>query len=550
MFPKAGLDVLYIINAFLRRFWFVAIPFFLIFLAVIVYCIQAPRVYKATTIILVEPQKVPGEYVSSTVTIDLDSRLRTITPQINSRTRLEKIIRELDLYENIRARSTMTDAVQAFRRDIDVDLIHDRHAFEVSVVGRDPVKVMNATNTIADLFIQDNLKLREAQAAGTTRFLERELGRIQESLKQKEDALRKFKEQYRGSLPEDMDRNYAMMAHLQQQADSISLTIQQTKDRKILLETQLANLRMAAQAGSARAGSYALGTTPGGADSAPPTGEAPTLEDLRNTLASLQTRYSDRHPDVIKAKSAIEKMEKALAAEQAAAQEVPAPERPEVEEPAAPPVPPPVQGASPLSAQIAELSAQVLAAERELQELKNKHRDIELEMDQYQFNIERAPKIEQMLLDLTRDYDDIQENYGSLLDKQFQATLAENLEMAQQGEQFTILDRAERPDRPYKPQTMRLLQLGFLAALAGGLGLALVFEYLDPSFYSAKDMEATVQLPALISTPVILTSRDRILIVAKRALSAVVLASMTVVLAYALYYLLKVVPAAHRLATS
>lgn len=547
MLPKAGLDLQYVINALQRRFWVVAIPFFLIFLGVIVYCVQAPRVYKATTVILVEPQKVPGEYVSSTVTIDLDSRLRTITPQINSRTRLERIINDLDLYSTIRSTATMTDAVQTFRKNIDVKLSHDRHAFEVSFQGPDPARVMDATNTIADLFIQDNLKLREDQAAGTTRFLDRELGKVQETLKKKEEALRKFKEEYRGSLPEDMDRNYAMMAHLQQQADSTGTTIQQTKDRKILMDAQLANLRRAMQSGSSRVGAYGLGATgPGGVD-AGPGGEAPTLEDLRNELKALKARYSDKHPDVIKLETTIAKMEKAL---EAAQPDGPSPAGPDGRGTTAPVPAQPLHGTSLLSSQVTELTAQVLAANGELLELMKKHAEIEREMQIYQFNIERAPKIEQMLLDLTRDYDEIQANYGSLLDKKFQATLSENLEMAQQGEQFTILDRAQLPERPSKPQTGKLLQLGFLFALAGGFCLALVFEYLDPSFFCTKDLEAGLQLPVLTSTPVIMTETDLKWVMVKRAVSAVALVSMAAILAFALYYLLRIAPMAQRLSIS
>jgi len=259
-------------------------------------------------------------------------------------------------------------------------------------------------------------------------------------------------------------------------------------------------------------------------------------------LNALKARYSDQHPDVIKAEATIAKMEKALEAAQPAAGSGGGSER------TAPVPAQPLQGASLFASQVTELTAQVLAADGELLELIRKHGEIEREMQIYQFNIERAPKIEQMLLDLTRDYDEIQANYGGLLEKKFQATLSENLEMAQQGEQFTILDRAQLPEKPFKPQTERLLQLGFLFALAAGFGLALVFEYLDPSFFCTKDLEANLQLPVLTSTPVIMTGEDRRWVLARRAASAVVLVSMTAVLAFALYYLLRIAPVATRLA--
>jgi len=177
--PKDGIDLAYVKGALKRRSWYIVFPFFAVSLAAIVYCIVASRSYKAQTVILIEPQKVPGEYVSATVTVDLSARLRTITQQIKSRTRLEGIIKQYDLYGDILADATMTDAVEAFRENIEVNVRGGHYAFEVSFQGNDPVKVRDVTNTLAHLFIESNLKLREAQATGTTKFLDRELERLQ-----------------------------------------------------------------------------------------------------------------------------------------------------------------------------------------------------------------------------------------------------------------------------------------------------------------------------------------------------------------------------------
>lgn len=532
MIPKEGLDLTYIREALQRRFWLVAVPFFLVFLIIILYCIFAPRVFRAETVILVEPQKVPGEFVSSTVTIDLNSRLRTITQQIKSRTRLEKIINDYDLYPQVRASATMTDAVSIFGQNIEVNVRGGRHAFHVAFEGRDPVKVRDVTNTIANLFIEDNLKLREAQAAGTTIFLDRELQRLQDILEQKETSIREFKEEYRGFLPEDMNQNYTMMAHLQRQLGSLNTTVQQTKDRKILLTTQLNNLRrMEAEFGTFEAGGGDI--LDSGSDETAPVErwESSDVLQLRAELRKLKARYSEKHPDVMKVQAMIDK----LVAEE------PLP-REDFGEEFGSETYEAVDDSSLFAAQIEDMKAQVLMTNRELAKLLGQQQKTERELAMYQSRIESSPKIEQMLGDLRRGYDQVEGNYSSMLDKKFKAKLSENLEIAQQGEQFTILDHAKLPDKPYKPKARKVLLLGFFAALAGGLGLALLAEYLDRSFFMSKDVERTLQLPVLVSVPVILTDKDREKIILRRAVSAGALVSMMSVLLVALYLLWRLDP--------
>lgn len=541
MIPKDGINLQYLKGAFFRRFWYVVLPFFLFSLATIVYCIIAPRVYKAETLILVEVQKVPGEYVRSTVTTDLTDRLRSITQQIKSRTRLEGIINKYDLYPDIRADATMTDAVKAFRENIEINVRGGRSAFEVSFQGRDRVKVRNITDTIANLFIEDNLKMRELQAMGTARFIDRELEQIQDTLRQKETALRQFKEKYRGFLPEHMDQNYRMMSHLQRQLDSVNASMEQTKDRKVLLETQLNNLeRMETQFGSFEVGGGNM-LENGDQGTGPTAGwMSPDAEGLRNQLRNLKFRYSDKHPDVIKLQAAIAKLEQEQAAEQeAGSSDADSEELSGDTDTSGLAV---SEGMSLFDAQKEDLFAQLQMIGREVHNLHQDQKKIKEQMETYLRRIESGPQIEQMLVDLSRGYDQIRENYRSLLQKKFQAGLAENLERAQQAEQFTILDPAKLPDKPFKPRTRKILLLGCFLSLTAGFGLAFLREYLDSSFFSAKELESSVQIPVLASVPVITTDKDRRWIFVRKAMSTAAMVSMALILLYGLYFLWKMDP--------
>ena len=62
----------------------------------------APERYRSETLILVVPQRVPDAYVKATVTQSVEDRLPAITEQILSRSRLERIIQEMNLYSDRR----------------------------------------------------------------------------------------------------------------------------------------------------------------------------------------------------------------------------------------------------------------------------------------------------------------------------------------------------------------------------------------------------------------------------------------------------------------
>ena len=528
MIPKDTINLQYIKGAFFRRFWYIVLPFFVLSMATVLHCIKAPRVYKAQTLILAEPQRMPREYITSTVTIELADQLRTITQQINSRTRLEKIINQYDLYSDIRASRTMADAVETFRKNIEINVSHlggrsGSGSFQITYMNVDPVKTRDVTNVIADLFIEDNLKLRQAQATSTTRFLDHELEKMKEVLRQKEEQVREFKEKYMGLLPEQMENNYRILTQLQQQLDSTNITIQHTENRKLLVQTQLSGLETVQEASSREVGLLQLGHA---ADQTPT-----SLDELRQQLRSLKSRYSDKHPDVARLKDTIAKLEK----EQEA--------RTLDNDLESSDVAPRASEAQQLMVTQREgLLSQLELIDNEIGTLVRRKKEIAGQIVRYQQRIEEGPKIELLFVDLRRDYSQASANYQSLLQRKSQAQLAENLEKTQQAEQLSVLDPANLPQRPFKPNSRKILALGFMIALACGLGLAYVREYLDQTFRSSKELESVVQLPVLVSVPVVSTKREVRWNLFKKAWAVGALVLMALVLFYALFHLWKIDP--------
>ena len=212
------------IEILLRRVWFIIIPFVVIMGATVLYAFFATKEYRATTLVMVTRQKVPEDFVKATVTAGVQDNLQSIATEIMSRTRLEQIIAEFNLYPERAQSSSMEGIVDEMRRRIDVEIQSKEgkeDSFTISYVGQDPKVVTLVTNKLAFLFIEENLRFREQQAQGTTEFLSTELNATKATLEEQEKAITQFKEQHMGELPEQQEANLRVLEQLRMQYDRI-----------------------------------------------------------------------------------------------------------------------------------------------------------------------------------------------------------------------------------------------------------------------------------------------------------------------------------------
>jgi chromosome segregation ATPase len=200
-----------------------------------------------------------------------------------------------------------------------------------------------------------------------------------------------------------------------------------------------------------------------------------------------------------------------------------------------------------ISAERDDLSLQLKVIDKEIANLRQERETTQAQIGDYRHRIENGPKIEQMFLDLRRDYQQANDNYQSLLQKKLQAEMAENLERTQKGEQFKIMDQANLPQEPYKPDLRKILSMGLLTAIGCGFGLAFYREHRDPAFWSRKEVESTLEFPVLITIPMITTEQDVQTRKARMAGAALLLLFMGSALLVALFVLWKRSPGLMRL---
>ena len=475
----------------LRRKWYIIVPLVVSILISFGVCKYLPKVYRATTLILVQPQSVPENYVRPTITDTVINRLNTIGQEIMSRTRLEKVIEEFNLYKDLRKKFPMEEAVEAMRKAIEVKVQEEkkertRNSFTISFEGEDPKTVMMVTNKLASLFIEENLKVRELQAGGTSEFINKELLTMEDRLKRKEQEMRVYKERNMGQLPQQLDANLRILEQLQQQLRTASEKIRAAEDRTIIFQGQIEQLKRLEPRGDSLPNQEASNTWR--------TREDPVtqLNALKRELANMQTRLKETHPDVIDLKKKIAMVESQVEGKSKSPQE---------EEKITTKNLPPPRLDSETERFYRQLTEQYNSALLETKRLKEEEKDLKEQMNLYQRRIEDTPKREQEIVLLSRDYDLLKTNYQSLLDKNLQAQMAENLERKQKGEQFKILDPAVLPEKPIKPDRTKILLIGGLLGIVLGIGLTWFRESSDQSFRTVSDLEEYLGIPVLATIP-------------------------------------------------
>ena len=487
----------------LRRKWYVVVPFTLSVVISFGAYKYMPKVYRASTVILVQAQRVPESYVRPTLTESVSERLNTISQEILSRTRLERVIKEFNLYSDLLNKLHMEEIVEMMKTKIEVK-VQRQNAFSVAFEGTEPETVMKVTNKLASMFIEENLRFRESRVGGTAEFISKELQEAESKLKKRENTVRRFKEKNMGQLPGQLEANLRILGRLQEQFKTTSDNLSSTEDRIVLLQNQIEQVmdRQSGRGFSSTTLSRRRGLTQGEGVRLEPGQEqslGAQLNALRRDLANAESKYTESHPDVVDLKRKIAALEPRVKKQEEERERRLRELRESQEEAAGEStsrVPSPLL--DPASEKlITQYKAQFKEGQSEAKRLKEETGNLREQIALYQRRIEETPKREQEMVEINRDYDLLKMYYQSLLDKKYQSQMAENLERKQQGEQFRVLDPARLPEKPFKPNRNTLLAMGAFFGLAIGLGLAWFRESMDRSFYEVSDLEAYLDLPVL-----------------------------------------------------
>ena len=475
-----------------QKRWLLLIPFAIGLAAVPVLARYAPERYRSEALLLVIPQQVPKDYVTPTMTQSIEERLPAITDQILSRSRLEQIIQQLDLYPAERERQVMEDVVQRMRLDIQTSAAQtsarrEVNSFRISYVSDTAEKARKVTERLASLYIEQNIKDRENQADSTSQFLTAQLEQAKTRLIEQEKKLEEYRKTHSGQLPSQLQGNLQAIQTASFQLQSLNESINRAQERRLLVERQIADSQTVPLPVPAAAA---------GVETPAPMTTAQQIEVGRARLALMLQRYTPNHPDVLSLERTIADLVAKLESE------TPVGAVAEQKKPITPAEAVQQKRILDLQAELTVLDYQLTANRAEAARLNQL-------IAQYQAKIDAVPSRESELVELTRDYSTMQAAYTNLLVKREDAMLASNLERRQIGEQFKLLDSASLPQRAYNQlQRFGILSSGAVVGLVIGLLIVGLLEYRDSSLRGEEEALRVLSVPVLALIPSMSSERE------------------------------------------
>jgi polysaccharide chain length determinant protein (PEP-CTERM system associated) len=451
-----------------RRFWLI-LTFAILLLAVgvgISYVV--PPQYVSQTLVLIEQQKVPEDYVKPVVAEDLEARLASMKEQILSRSRIQPIIERFNLFADNKA--TMDDRVEMTQKAIGIKPIPSARGgmpgFFITFKAQDARTAQQVCGEITSLFVSENLSAREQSAEGTTDFLKQQLADSKRNLDEQDAKLAAFQQKYLGRLPEQEPSNANALQALTTQLDAANQTVNRAQQTVTFLEAIVSQQTRELQ--------HTDSATGVSADE-----RRAQLKALIAQKQELETLYTPDHPDVV----AISRRIADLQAEIAHVPAQPAPATAAVTSPDTP--------------QLQQLKAQLHAAQQAMAAAKQEQTGIEKQVRTYEARIDSSPQVEQEYKQVTRDHETALQFYNTLLSKMNESSMATALERRQQGEQFRVMDAPNLPEAPTFPNRPAFAGGGLAAGLMLGLLVAGLLEYHDTSLRNERDIFAFTKLPTL-----------------------------------------------------
>jgi uncharacterized protein involved in exopolysaccharide biosynthesis len=489
-----------------------------------------PPVYRSTSTILIEEQEIPTDLVRSTITSFAAQRLQTISQRVMTRSNLIAIIDKFNLYEKERRNETTDEIVERMRRDISfqtisADVIDPRSghptqatiAFSLSYDGNDPGLAQKIDNEITSLYLEENLRMRTKQTAEASDFLTDEVEQIRVYAAELEQKLSQFKQAHLNELPERKQLTMQVMERTENEIKEIDFQIRSLQERNFIIDSQIAQVSPESPVAPAT-GQHVMST-------------AERLKALSAQYVTLASKYSDKHPDLIKIRQEIQAL--GMEAGQVDPTENLAMRLQELKE---------KRMAMSKNRAIAHpdlevLNKQIIALEQainssnafadhlggmdkpvnnpvylglsaqkqsntlEVAGLTKRRAELVAKMQESEKRVKNSPDIERQYFALARDWENTNNRYREIKAKQMEAKIGEQLERKSKGERFSIIEPPLFPEKPIKPNRPAIILFGFILAIFSSTGYVGLREALDKSIRKTEPITRLVGIPPLAVIP-------------------------------------------------
>lgn len=465
------------INIIRRRFPYVIGTFFLVFLAAIAIALKLSPVYQSMGTILIESQQVQPDQIKEKYATD---RFEALKQVVLTKENLVKIAEKYKLYNlDKRPKFTQEDIANATRANIMVDLLKadvgqwgekSTFAFQISFKYYKPDDTYNVTNDLVKLFLDENDRASKERATETAEFYGKEAEKKKVALDKIESDVTSYKQKYSNSLPENKEMQVASLQRLEND-------LRETQREYSTTQAELRSLDVTLD--SAKAG-IGLTTSTG-----QPSSSATELQSLKLEFAKESSIYSENHPSLRALKRRIDTLEKSNKPETSGQPVV-----------------------TTQSVIVAKIQAQIDSGNARLKSLESEDRSIRARILQIQGLVLQSSQTEGGLGTLMRDYDNAKAAYAEVKAKLDSSKIAQNIELQNKGERFVLVEAPVLPVSPIKPNRLLIMLAGFIGAIVGAIGLAVLMEMFDSRVRGVDALASIMKIQPIATIPYITNAAE------------------------------------------
>ncbi len=518
------------IEVVVRRKWLLIISVIVIGFLGFVLAMKLPPVYRSYATILIEDQKIPRSMVQTTITDFADKRIELIKQRVMTRDRILSLIEKHKLYLDEREQLLPSELVDLFKENAEVNLIsadvRDPQrggiskatiAFTIAFSDKDPVLAQSVTNDLVSFFLNENTRTRAQRASKTTEFLRDEAEKLKKEVQKVEGQIMDFKARHGNSLPEMMKVNLDAIERARNDLRQAEGDIRIAQDRIAYLTESLhvakdelpvgqqgAPLSRAEQLRLLKSQYIQISSLykpehpdvlrlkhqiqklePEFTGKSSQLSIQKELENARKSLELLKNKYADSHPDIVKLEQKIKNLQQDFQQE----------EQGEGED---------IQG----SAHYISLLGQLRTTEHELEYLLKLRKETRQKINELQKYLDKTPLVEKEYQDLLRQRQTSINKFAELESKYREARLAQTMEEEQKGETFLIVEPPIAPDKPDKPNRKKIVALGLGAGVGFGLFLVILMEAMHTVIRGPKSLERVIGNKPVVCIPYVETPQD------------------------------------------
>jgi len=457
-----------------RRAVYLIVIFAVVLVLAIVAAFVIPPAYRATGTIMVELPQILDAAGPKSNRNDLDQRIDVIKQRVMTRESLLEIINKHALYKENTGNQTTTELIDKMRSLITVESISSDAsrssrqglpaiAFTVSFEDKSPQVALQVANDLVTLFIDWNVKLRTEGATETTDFLTQESDKLKAEVDRLEGKISAYKQQNSENLPEQLSLRTSMMSRAENDLYTVERDIRSSNEELRSLEAELTSAK------------HGMADDP-----------SQTLPALKAQYTKLSAIYTESHPDLRALKRKIDALEKGDSTSDASS-----------------------SPANATSLAAFKIQTQIDTVHARLDSLAQQQKMLKEKIGLNEHAMEQTPRVAQGLEILIRDRDSAQKKFDELRNKKMNAQIEQSLESENKSERFTLLEPPILPEKPFKPDRIKIFAIGFFIAVASALAFAMFLESLNKRVYGIDALTHVLGKRPLVVIPYLSIEEER-----------------------------------------